>query len=666
MKKALSFALVICLLCTAFCTPASAATFTDVPDGAWYNKAVNFCAENSYMTGIGGGKFNPGGNVTRAQMAQILYNFSNQPDMSDAENPFSDVKRDAWYANAVLFCKSTDIVSGTSATTYSPNAYVTREQVCKMLYGYYAKSTDTTPSVDLSVLNSYTDKAKISNWAQDSVAWAIQNKIMSGTGNSKLDPKGTCTRAQLAQFICNYYNAFGEILPIVPDEEPDPDDTIIKELIGDTQPLPKDWLPVGGYWQGDRKYNMYGIDVTDVDGIPTAEEAKFIKLNNEYRNSKGLPSIPWNQHAQILAEVRAQEMAYIYGNKHTSVGGSYTTPHVRADGTSPDQCESDIGFQHLSTPNYYLIEELKIDELMIDADMVNAKKTINQGQLAHQHWLDENAALGAQSPEKHLERWQNSTGHNATLLDDMTRWGENAYCAFAYGKDPITGKTTASYNAYAINWIAKQSGEVITDIPVDNANEWTPDGRINWDNLGFTLDEIPEDTSAYEFTKWMAGQNIQTTNKLYAPLFAAWTYNRSFDNIIRDQFKDYYMVENRNPSKDDLINLDYESMSMVKHMCVVAVGDKLVNGHISTSSDVYGPCKACGVNHENGYETGRQFVDQWFMDTYDLDVSGIGNANSPCTEIATGERFDAYSDRYFATASEMKWQEWLTQFRQDF
>ena len=656
MKKLLSLLLAICLLSTALCLPASAATqFSDIKGNEWYAPAVAYCADNGYMSGTGNNKFDPNGKVSRAQMAQILYNFAGRPDMTNAENPFTDVKRDAWYGSAVLFAKTTGIVNGTSSTTYSPNNYITREQVAVMLFGYYKASTGTTPSVDKSILNSYTDKNMISSWAQDAIAWAIQNKIMSGTGNNKLDPKGTCTRAQLAQFIMNYCKAFGTPPPIKPDI---PVDDIVKELIGDTKPLPEDWLPKGGYIQGDRKYNMYGIDVTEVDGIPDREEARLINMINDYREENGLPRIQWNQHAQILAEVRAAEGAYIYGNKLGSA-------HNRPDGSATNQCESEIGFANLSTGNYFFIEELGITEEMIDANKVASGKTINQGKLTRDHFITENAFTGIAEAEGPLNGWKESPGHNNAMLDDMTRWGENAYAACARAKDPITGGTCFMYDAYAVNWIAKQSGEILTDIPVNNASEWEPNSRINWDNLGFTLNDIPEDSSSHDLTVWLAGQNIQNGDKLFAPLYGAWFYERSLDNVIRDMFEDYYMLENRNPSKDDLLNLTYEDMSMVKHMCVTSIGDKLVNGHISLTDGLNDNCKVCGVQHNSCYDEGRDYIDQWFMDTYGIDVSGIGNANKPCTNKATGERFDAYSDEWFNTTW-MPWQEWLESYSQDF
>lgn len=115
----------------------TALAFSDVPENTWYAPAVDYCAEHGYMSGTGAGKFDPNGKVSRAQMAQILYNFAGCPDVSDVGNPFSDVPDKAWYTKAVKFAKSTGIVNGTSATTYSPNAYITREQVAVMLMGYY-------------------------------------------------------------------------------------------------------------------------------------------------------------------------------------------------------------------------------------------------------------------------------------------------------------------------------------------------------------------------------------------------------------------------------------------------------------------------------------------------------------------------------------------------
>lgn len=334
----------------------------------------------------------------------------------------------------------------------------------------------------------------------------------------------------------NYCENLGTPPPIEPDI---PVDDIVKELIGNTQPLPEDWLPKGGYVQSGRKYNMYGIDVTDVDGIPDREEARLINMINDYREENGLPRLQWNQHAQILSEVRARETAHLY-------------EHTRPDGTSTKQCESEIGFQNLTTGNYLMIEELHITEDMIDANMVSASKTVNQGKLERDHWFDENLH-GYYDADRTFKGWKESSGHNATMLDNMTRWGENAYMAVAHAKDPITGSTAFIYNAYAVNWIAKQSGEILTDIPVNNASEWEPNSRINWDNLGFTLNDIPEDSPSHDLTVWLAGQNIQNGDELFAPLYGAWFYERSLDNVIRDMFEDYYMLENRNPSKNDLL-----------------------------------------------------------------------------------------------------------------
>ena len=120
------------------------AQFTDVDASSWSYPGIRYCVENGLMSGIGNGLFAPQMTTTRAQMVQILYNLAGDPEVSGT-TPFTDLTDD-WYQDAVLWGYQTGVVAGTSATAFSPDDPVTREQAAVLLMGYAEKIAQ----VDLS------------------------------------------------------------------------------------------------------------------------------------------------------------------------------------------------------------------------------------------------------------------------------------------------------------------------------------------------------------------------------------------------------------------------------------------------------------------------------------------------------------------------------------
>lgn len=202
-KKALAL-LAVAVLLWAGAAPAFAAM--DDIGGHWAQEAINFCLDNQYMRGVGGTAFQPEGYVNRAQVVQVLYNMAGEPDTSGLDNPFED-SQGHWAADAIKWAKSTDVVKGMSDTAFAPGDGVTRAQVTTMFMRYAAQDKSNTHNgftPDSSVLDRYPDKGQIAPWYQDGVTWAVQYGFMQGSGG-RLDPVGTLTRAQLAQFIKNYF-----------------------------------------------------------------------------------------------------------------------------------------------------------------------------------------------------------------------------------------------------------------------------------------------------------------------------------------------------------------------------------------------------------------------------------------------------------------------------
>lgn len=170
--------------------------FSDVVEGAWYYEAVKFVNQSGLMNGSDG-KFDHSGNLSRAMIAQILYNKENCPEVPD-DQVFSDVPRTAWYFDAVSWAAEQGIVRGYEDGSFAPDASITREQLAAVLWRYAG-----SPVSGGGTLN-FTDANRVGSWALDAVKWAVESGIISGKGGGILDPQGPATRAQVAQMLKNY------------------------------------------------------------------------------------------------------------------------------------------------------------------------------------------------------------------------------------------------------------------------------------------------------------------------------------------------------------------------------------------------------------------------------------------------------------------------------
>ncbi len=172
--------------------------FLDVPDNAWFTPAVKYATEHGLMAGMSGTIFDPGSYLTRAMLAQILYNKEGCPDVSSSE--FDDVGSGAWYANAVSWAAGKGIVSGYGDRRFGPNDSITREQLVVILWRY-----NGSPLYGGDWRGDrYTDTNEISNYADTAMMWAVATGLISGS-DGKLMPKATANRAQVAQILMNYF-----------------------------------------------------------------------------------------------------------------------------------------------------------------------------------------------------------------------------------------------------------------------------------------------------------------------------------------------------------------------------------------------------------------------------------------------------------------------------
>ena len=176
--------------------------FQDVAESDWFYAAVQYVYEQGIMSGVEEGRFEPGTTLTRAMLAQTLYAMEGKPQVSGGED-FSDVEEGDWYAAAVAWAAENGLVSGVGGDRFAPNDALTREQMALILYRY-AQHKSYDVQVDGEPLEGFQDVEKISDWAVEAMAWAVNAKLLSGTGDNLLTPAGTATRAQVAQVLANF------------------------------------------------------------------------------------------------------------------------------------------------------------------------------------------------------------------------------------------------------------------------------------------------------------------------------------------------------------------------------------------------------------------------------------------------------------------------------
>lgn len=173
------------------------APFTDANRNAWYHDGVHYCVEHGLMTGTSQTTFAPDIVTTRGMIVTILWRLEGSPIVG-ASLDYDDVKAEDWYGEAVRWADSVGVVTGYGNGKFGPNDTITREQMAAMLWRYAG-----SPRVDGS-LSSFTDGAQTSIWAQPAMIWAVEEGLITGVGNDRLEPRGQATRAQAATILMRF------------------------------------------------------------------------------------------------------------------------------------------------------------------------------------------------------------------------------------------------------------------------------------------------------------------------------------------------------------------------------------------------------------------------------------------------------------------------------
>lgn len=187
-------------------------TFTDVNDSDWFYPTVQYAYQSGLMNGTSQSLFAPATKTSRAMIVQMLYNMEGKPAVDKSNNPFADVASGAWYADAVLWAYQNGVTTGSSATTFSPDALVTREQVAVFLYRFMKdyKGEEMSAGAELS---AFPDADKISPYAgfAEAVSWANGAGIVTGKGsgdNVLLAPLDQAQRSETATMFARFHKLF--------------------------------------------------------------------------------------------------------------------------------------------------------------------------------------------------------------------------------------------------------------------------------------------------------------------------------------------------------------------------------------------------------------------------------------------------------------------------
>ena len=384
MKRKLTALLAAAALCLSLTIPASAAgSFADVSPtrDAWCYTQVMQASEAGLMNGYGSSLFGKNDPITRGQMVQILYNYYGEN--CGTNSGFSDVPSSAWYAKAVTWASKKGVVSGYSNGTFGPNNKLTREQMVTILYNVAGR-----PATNTSALAQFNDRGQVAAYAVNGFSWAVSNKVVSGTSNTTLSPRGTATRAQVAVILIRYLeNVEGVQFPDVNG--------------GSTQPVEPTPTPTPTKPDASNSQNADGTtnaayvnslcDVGKSNDYPTTGDASSPNANGFYTKAN--------------VDISGAKLQYD------------VIPYVNAFlAKHPDRIEANKDFQPWNTTMHWVT----MDE-QEEYTLLRAKEAYSYFEHARPDGSSgisgENLYQGNSGAEVVIKAWENSSGHASIMLN---------------------------------------------------------------------------------------------------------------------------------------------------------------------------------------------------------------------------------------------------------
>lgn len=181
----------------------SASRYTDVRDDDWYYEATEFVSDRGYFVGTAATLFEPNKNMTRAMFVKVLSRLAGVDTTTFTTSSFTDVAVSEWYGPAVEWASKQGIIKGYGNGLFGPNDEITREQMAQIMYNFCKWSGYDVSVKNPTWVKNFSDYNQISAYALPAVTWAVSSGMMHGDSPSILRPLGTATRAEVAQVIKN-------------------------------------------------------------------------------------------------------------------------------------------------------------------------------------------------------------------------------------------------------------------------------------------------------------------------------------------------------------------------------------------------------------------------------------------------------------------------------
>ena len=179
------------------------AQFSDTAVDFWWHDGIHFCLENGLMNGVGGSEFDPTGTTSRAMVATILWRIAGSP-VVNYQISFTDVEDGKWYTEAIRWASAVGIITGYPDGTFQPAKDVTREELATILYrADAALGNDVSVDENTNFL-SFEDFWDVNEYAKPAMTWALDRGVVQGKTGGVIDPQGTATRAETATMFMRF------------------------------------------------------------------------------------------------------------------------------------------------------------------------------------------------------------------------------------------------------------------------------------------------------------------------------------------------------------------------------------------------------------------------------------------------------------------------------
>ena len=182
-------------------------SFTDVGSDYWAYEDIKQAVYSGLLAGTATNTFSPETSLTRGMLVTILERLQGDDEKANGTSSFSDVKADAYYADAVAWAKENNLIAGYTDGTFKPNKAITREEFMTILFRYALTKQYDTGIENTEGLMSYSDEASVSDYSEEAMLWAVDHQYLRGTAANTLSPQGAITRAQATAILMRFLNA---------------------------------------------------------------------------------------------------------------------------------------------------------------------------------------------------------------------------------------------------------------------------------------------------------------------------------------------------------------------------------------------------------------------------------------------------------------------------